>query len=802
MDVKISHLEKLSVAVEGMTCASCSGRIERKLQSVPGVDQASVNLASERASVSYDPAATSPQALIEAITQTGFSVPAETIRLAIEGMTCASCSARIEAVLRGHDGVSSAQVNLASEVATVAIVAGQLSEADLIEAVRAAGYDARPTASAAERQAEDVARDDALRRRENRLLAAAVALTLPLVAPMVAMPFGVHWMPPGWVQLVLATAVQGMVGARFYRGAARALRAGAPNMDVLVALGTSAAWALSVGMLLAGRDELYFESSASVLTLVLLGKWLEARAKRSTTSAVRALMDLRPAMASVMRDGDEVRVPADAVGRGDQVRVRPGESVPVDGVIVEGHSALDESMLTGESLPVEKGEGDSVAGGSVNGSGLLLVRATDVGEQATLARIIAMVQEAQGSKAPIQAFVDKVAAIFVPTVLVLALLTLIGWWAATGDPVHASIVAVSVLVIACPCALGLATPAAIMVGTGAAARAGILIRDIEAMERARGIDVVVFDKTGTLTAGQPTVQAVLADDPDTLLALAAAAQGGSEHPLGEAVRRAADEAGLELPPMESFEALAGRGLRATVGGRRLLIGSRRLMAEAEVDGAALEPQVAAREAQGQTVMWVAEDAGEPGAGALLGAIAVGDAVRPHARIAVQRLLAADIEPVMLTGDNAATAHHVAELLGITRVIAEVLPADKATHIARLQAEGRVVAMVGDGVNDAPALATADIGFAMGTGTDVAMHTAGITLMRPEPQLVADAIDVARATRQKIRQNLFWAFAYNLVGLPLAMAGLLSPVIAGAAMAMSSVSVMASALMLRRWKPQA
>jgi Cu+-exporting ATPase len=800
MDATPHHFKQLSVPVEGMTCASCSGRIERKLQAVPGVGQASVNLASERASVSYDPAATSPQALIEAITQTGFSVPTETIRLAVEGMTCASCSSRIEAVLRRLDGVSSAQVNLASEVATVAVVSGQLTASDLIGAVRAAGYDARPTASAAERQAEDAARDDALRRRENLLLAASVALTLPLVAPMVAMPFGAHWMPPGWVQLVLATAVQVGVGARFYRGAIRAVRAGAPNMDVLVALGTSAAWALSVGMLLVGREELYFESSASVLTLVLLGKWLEARAKRSTTSAVRALMDLRPAMASVLRDGVEVRVPAEAVGRGDPVRVRPGESVPVDGVIVEGHSALDESMLTGESLPVEKGQGDSVAGGSVNGSGLLLVRATDVGEHATLARIIAMVQDAQGSKAPIQAFVDKVAAIFVPTVLVLALLTLTGWWIATGDPVRAAIVAVSVLVIACPCALGLATPAAIMVGTGAAARAGILIRDVEALERARGIDVVVFDKTGTLTAGQPTVQAVLADDPDSLLALAAAALGGSEHPLGEAVRRAAEAAGLQLAPMASFEALAGRGLRATVGGRHLLIGSRRLMAEAGVDGAALEPQAAAREAQGQTVMWVAEGEGE--GGALLGAIAVGDAVRPHASVAVRRLIAADIEPVMLTGDNAATAHHVAEQLGITRVIAEVLPADKATHVARLQGEGRVVAMVGDGVNDAPALATADIGFAMGTGTDVAMHTAGITLMRPEPQLVADAIDVARATRRKIRQNLFWAFAYNLVGLPLAMAGLLSPVIAGAAMAMSSVSVMASALMLRRWRAQA
>ena len=717
----------------------------------------------------------------------------EIIRLQVGGMTCVSCSGRVEKVLRRVSGVASAQVNLATELATVAVTPGTVSAAALIDAVEHAGFEATRAASAAdEREAAERA-EHRRAQRELWMLAGAAALTAPLVAPMVLAAFGIEWMLAGPVQLALATPVQIFAGARFYRGGWSAVRAGSANMDVLVALGTTAAFALSVAMLITG-GHLYFEGAAAIITFVRLGKWLEARAKHGTTQAIRALMSLRPEVARVRRDDREVEIPSEAVGRGEIVVVRPGERVPVDGRIVEGESQLDESLITGESLPVAKGVGDEVTGGSINGDGLLAVETTRVGEESMLARIVALVQDAQATKAPIQRTVDRISAVFVPAVIGIALVTLCGWLIAGAGIEAALISAVSVLVIACPCALGLATPAALMVGTGAAARAGILIKDAEALERTHAVNTVVLDKTGTLTEGRPEVHEVFADAPDALLALVAGVQHGSEHPLAGAIRRAVSDRGIEALPATAFQAIPGKGVRARVDGREIVVGSPRLMDERGLDLGAFASRAAEREAEGMTVMWVADG------GRIAGGVAVGDRLRTGSPGAVARLAASGIETVMLTGDNRAAADAVGRELGVTRVIAEVLPEDKAREVGALRDAGRVVAMVGDGVNDAPALAAADVGFAMGTGTDVAMHTAGVTLMRPEPTLIADAIAVSRATRRKIRQNLFWAFVYNMVGIPLAALGFLTPMFAGAAMAASSVSVVTNALLLRRWRP--
>jgi P-type Cu+ transporter len=792
----------LSMPIRGMTCASCAARVQRVLGKLDGVEDASVSYATEAAALRFDPSVVAPAQLAAAIEKTGFQVPVQTVRLAIGGMTCATCSARIEKVLRRKDGVAAAQVNLATEIATVALTAGVVSTEDLITAVSQAGFSAAlaPT-DEAERLAAEQA-EAAVARRELMILGGSALLTAPLILPMLLSPLGIAWMAPGWVQLLLAAPVQVFAGARFYRGAVGALRARSANMDVLVAMGTSAAFGLST-VLLATGGHLYFEASAAVITLVLLGKWLEARAKRSTQAAVRALMALRPETARVLRDGVETEVPAGAVGTGDVVVLRPGERAPVDGLIVQGDSQLDESLVTGESLPVNRGVGDPVTGGSINGDGLLHVRATQVGEASVLSRIIAMVQEAQASKAPIQRTVDRIAAVFVPVVIGVALLTFVGWMLAGVDVSIAIVNAVSVLVIACPCALGLATPTALMVGTGAAAKAGILIKDAAALERAHAVQVVIFDKTGTLTEGRPEVRAIraVAGDDDALLVLTAAAQHGSEHPLGRAIVREASARELAFEPATSFRALAGRGLEARVGERDITVGSRRLMAELELDLADHEAWAQAREEEGMTVMWVAQRETEERGAAVVGAVGVGDRVREGAAAAVAELVALGVEPVMLTGDNRRTAMVVARAVGIERVEAEVLPADKAAVVAALRAEGKIVAMVGDGVNDAPALAAADVGFAMSSGTDVAMHTAGVTLMGADPRRVAAAIDVSRATTRKIRQNLFWAFVYNVVGIPLAALGLLSPVFAGAAMALSSVSVVSNALLLRRWRAQ-
>ena len=738
------------------------------------------------------------------------TVTARPLDLDIEGMTCASCVARVERSLAAVPGVREASVNLATRRARVE-AGPQVAEDALVAAVAEAGYEARPVDEAAALPGADEAAQAAAQRRDTITLAVAGLLTLPLVAQMVPHLFGVPFALPPFVQLLLATPVQFWAGARFYRAAWPALKARSANMDTLVVLGTTAAYGLSLVLtLLAGADmfaaggpPLYFEASAAVITLVLLGRVLEDRAKRQTTEAIRALAALRPETALVERDGEAQEIAVEALEVGDVLVVRPGTRLAADGRVLTGNSQADESLLTGESLPVDKAPGDPVTGGSINGSGLLKVEVTAVGTQTMLARIIELVQTAQASKPPVQRLVDRVSAVFVPAVIVIAAIALVGWWLAGAGTATAVINAVSVLVIACPCALGLATPTALMTGTGLAARRGILIKDAEALEHARAIDTVVFDKTGTLTLGRPQLREILVAplvapeagvDQPALLTLVASAQQGSEHPLARAVLRRAEEDGLALMALGAFEALPGRGLKAEVGGRALVIGNRRLMAELGVETAALDAAAEALEARGLTVIWVAETP------RLLGAMALGDEIKPGAKAAVGRLHEAGIRTAVLSGDNRRAVAAVAEALGIDEVRAEVLPADKADAIADLRGAGwpgRTVAMVGDGVNDAPALAAADVGIAMGEGSDVAMHTAGITLLRGDPRLVGEAILISRATYNKIRQNLFWAFIYNILGLPLAAFGFLSPVIAGAAMALSSVSVVTNSLLLRR-----
>ena len=713
------------------------------------------------------------------------------VTLQVSGMTCASCVRRVEKALQAVPGVQAASVNLATEQAAVKALPN-VPVGALTAALDKAGYPASALPPAGAAPAAPVA---------GGLpawwpVAAAAALTLPLVLPMLLGLFGVTWMPPAWLQLLLATPVQFVLGARFYRAGWSALRAGSGNMDLLVALGTSAAYGLSVYLMLRhpGHAHLYFEASAAVITLVLLGKWLEQRAKRQTTEAIRALNALRPATARVLRDGVEVELPVAEVRVGDLVAVRPGDRIVVDGEVTAGHSHVDESLITGESLPVAKSPGDRVTGGAINAEGALTLRTTAIGAETTLARIIRMVESAQAAKAPIQRVVDRVSAVFVPVVLAIAALTLAGWLLHTGDVEQAVVNAVAVLVIACPCALGLATPTTLMAGTGVAARQGILIKDAEALELAHAVSVVAFDKTGTLTVGQPALVAavpVKGGTRDGLLQLAAALQRSSSHPLAVAVLTAAQD--LPTLPVDQARALPGRGVQGVVNGRTLSLGSARLAQELRVDAGALVARAQQLEADGHTVSWLMDGA-QP-----LGLLAFGDAVKDTAAEAVAQLQARGIRTVMLTGDSHGAAAGVARALGITEVHAEVLPADKAAIVQQLRAGGAVVAFVGDGLNDGPALAAASVGFAMAGGADVATETAGVTLMRGDTRLVADALDVSRRTYAKIRQGLFWAFAYNIVGIPLAALGLLNPVIAGAAMAFSSVSVVANALTLRRWR---
>ncbi|BEP33057.1 copper-translocating P-type ATPase CopA1 [Variovorax sp. V59] len=736
--------------------------------------------------------------------------PMSTLDLSVGGMTCASCVMRVERALRNVPGVQEVSVNLATESARVTAAGGEDLDARLRRAVRAAGYEPLAASSAADEAA-------ALSPWHGFApVAIGLLLSIPLLAPMLGQPFGQDWMLPPWLQLLLAAPVQFWLGARFYRAGWHAAKAGTGNMDLLVALGTSAAFGLSLWLWWraatgvhaghGGVPHLYFEASAVVITLVLLGKWLEARAKRQATSAIRALQQLRPETAHLVGPRGESDVPLAEVMVGDRLAVRPGERVPADARVIEGQSEVDESMLTGEPLPVPKGPGNALTGGAVNGDGRMVVEVRAVGAESVLARIIRLVEDAQAAKAPIQRLVDQVAAVFVPVVLAIALATLAGWLLAGAGIEVAMIHAVAVLVIACPCALGLATPVAVMAGTGVAARRGILIKDARALELAHRVGTVAFDKTGTLTLGRPVLTALVpvagGSDEAALLATAASLQGGSEHPLARAVMAAAAQRGVQAPPLNAMQAMPGRGVRGLVNGEPWAIASLRWCAElgAVIDAAQLEHL----HGQGATVSALLRfDA--PGAARVQALLAFADEPKPEAAQAIRTLHARGLRVVMISGDNLRAAQAMAARLGIAAedVRAEVLPADKAAQVSALKKNGQVVAMIGDGANDAPALAAADVGIAMapaGGGTDVAMEAAGITLMRGDLSLVAEALELSARTVAKIRQNLFWAFAYNVAGIPLAAFGLLSPVVAGAAMALSSVSVMANALLLRRWKP--
>ncbi len=724
-------------------------------------------------------------------------------------MTCAACVARVERALKSVPGVVSASVNLATERAVVALVAAPYptdaaATAALVAAIERIGYEARPVDDGEPRAAAEARLRRVDRHERSRVLAGA-ALSLPLLLQMPAAAFGLHLMLPGLVQLALATPVQFWLGARFYRAAWRALADGAGNMDLLVAIGTTAGYGLSLWELVTGtraghEPHLYFEASAVVITLVLLGKWLETRARRSTAEAVRRLHALAPQRARLLQAGTEVEVPIATVGAGDIVVVRPGERIAVDGTIREGATEIDESLVTGESLPVPAVVGTRVLGGTLNGNGRILVETTASAAAGTLARIAALVEHAQSTKAPIQQLVDRVAAGFVPVIIVIAIITAFGWWIA-GAAVETSLLrAVAVLVIACPCALGLATPAALVAGTGAAARAGILIRDAEALEHAARVRVVAFDKTGTLTEGRPQLVAscsFAAAGPQPL-ATAAALQQGSEHPLARAVLEAAAHESLAVPVASGVTAAPGLGISGTVAGRRYLLGTARFLERGGADAGPAKAWLAGEVRVGRAVAVLADVSGAP---VVLGAFSFADAARPTSKAAVAALAALGVDSVLVTGDHEASARALAADVGIRRVHADVLPEDKLQLVTELRAEYGAVAMVGDGINDAPALAAADLGIAMGSGTDVAIAAAGISLVRADLRAVVDALDIARRTRRKIRQNLFFALVYNLAGVPLAAFGLLSPVVAGAAMACSSVSVVTNALLLSRWRPR-
>ena len=725
-------------------------------------------------------------------------------------MTCASCVARVERALKRVPGVQEATVNLATESARVLISPGEDVQARLRRAVRDAGYDPRAAdATVSTEQASPWA--------GFAPVGFGLLLSLPLMLPMVGELFGRHWMLPAWLQFALATPVQFVLGWHFYRAGWHALKALSGNMDLLVSIGTSAGWALSMWLWLTSAPgaavHLYFEGSAWVVTLVMLGKWLEVRAKRQTTSAIRALHALRPDLAHLIGPDAEVDVPVGELLVGDRLVIKPGERIPVDGVLIEGRTQVDESMLTGEPLPVDKypsadlgtAAQAALTGGSINGDGRVVMLVRAIGSETVLARIIRLVEDAQAAKAPIQRLVDQVSAVFVPAVLMISLITLLGWWLSGHSFEQALLNTVAVLVIACPCALGLATPVAIMAGTGVAAQHGILIKNAQALELAHKVDIVAFDKTGTLTLGHPRLTSLLVVGGMTeseILRIAASLQSGSEHPLSRAVVRLAQERGLAFDTPNNVHSLPGRGSEGELGSRHFLIGSLRWMKELDIDTSAMESQARPLQEQGATISAMAERTSH---GLVLCALlAFFDEPKPGAKDALAALRAQGIKTVMISGDNRGSAEFMARRLGLRpeegEVMSDVLPAEKAKKVAALKTGGHVVAMVGDGVNDAPALATADVGMAMGNGTDVAMHAADITLMRGDPLLVAAALDISNRTVSKIRQNLFWAFAYNVAGIPLAAFGFLNPVVAGAAMAMSSISVMSNALLLKRWTP--
>ncbi len=806
------------LAIEGMTCASCVRRVERALAAVPGVVEATVNLATEEARVVLARPDVAVEELAAAVERAGYRArPLETeaiagqegeatVELAIEGMTCASCVRRVERAVQRVSGVRDVSVNLVTERAAVRYDPRIASIDALLRAVDAAGYRARVVSSPLGGTWEEP--DEAERRRAQELarLRRDVVLAWIFAVPVVLLNM---FVPASWWSGVLLFAltlpVWGWFGRRFHLVALRNLRHRQFTMETLVSLGTSAAFLSSVGSTIqvlsmqhAHAAHYYYDVAAVVIAAILLGRYLEYRARGQTSSAVRRLLGLQPRTARVRRGGIEQEIPVHDVLPGDLVVVRPGERIPVDGVVVEGFSAVDESMLTGESLPVEKAPGDRVWGGTLNTTGSFVLQATAVGQATVLAHIVRLVQQAQGSKAPIQSLVDRVASVFVQAVIVVALLTVAGWWLATGDPLRGLLPAVAVLVIACPCAMGLATPTAVMVGTGRGAELGVLVKRAEVFERMERLTTVVFDKTGTLTVGRPGVTDVVAFsgwEHEDVLRLAAAAESRSEHPLARAIVEAAG-AGEALPPVERFEAVPGRGVAALVAGRSVLVGTSRLLSER---GLALEDvrQIAeALEAEGKTVVFVAVD------GSVVGLIALADRPWPEARPVVQALRARGLRVVLLTGDNARTAWAVAQAVGIDDVRAEVLPDQKASVVRALQEEGQVVAMVGDGINDAPALAQADVGIAIGSGVDVALEAGDVVLVRPDLRGVLAALELARRTLATIRWNLFWAFAYNTVLIPVAALGFLNPMLAGLAMAMSSVFVVTNSLRLRRFQPSA
>ncbi|MGS3149941.1 heavy metal translocating P-type ATPase [Aeromonas sanarellii] len=786
----------LQLPLSGMSCANCANRITTALNKLDGV-QATVNFALEQAAIDLASPDRLPEVL-ESIKAQGYDYGQETLTFQIGGMTCAGCSARLNKILAALPGVISADVNFSLEQARLVLVPGMQTPAALRTRIEALGFDAQLAQGSASGRRQQLlereAQESAAAHQALIQVCISALLTLPLLVGMLSMAGLLHWHLPAWLELVLATPVQFWIGARFYRGAWLALRNRAANMDVLVATGTSAAYFYSLYLLLtlgaAASGKLYFEASAIIITLISLGKLLEARARRSTQSAIRELMALRPETATVWRGGEWRSVGIDEVLRGDRLRVLVGERVPVDGKITSGESELDESILTGESLPVPRALGDAVLGGAINRSGVLEIEATTVGEDSSLSKIIALVESAQMGKAPLQQLVDRVSAVFVPVVMAIALFTLLAWYAASNDFGQALLAAVAVLVIACPCALGLATPAAIVTGTGVAARHGILIKDVDTLQKAHAIKALIFDKTGTLTQGRPVLASWSGSDEQ--LRLAAALQQASEHPLALAMREAAGK-DAALPQPEAVEVRVGAGILGQVAGHGVAIGNSVLLAQLGIEAPAQEEQPA----DGATRVWVAID------GVVVGLAALADTLRPESPEAIATLRQRGIASWLVSGDAPAPVAHIAAKLGLDGAFDSVLPAGKVDKVAALRAQtSGLVAMVGDGVNDAPALAAADVGIAMGSGSDVAMETAAITLMRSDPRLVADAIDISAATWRTIQQNLFWAFVFNVVGIPLAALGYLSPELAGAAMALSSVTVLSNSLLLKRWQPRA
>ncbi|WP_367387502.1 copper-exporting P-type ATPase CopA [Bacillus vallismortis] len=803
----MSEQKEIAMQVSGMTCAACASRIEKGLKRMPGVTDANVNMATETSNVTYDPAETGAVAIQEKIEKLGYHVITEKAEFDIEGMTCAACANRIEKRLNKIEGVTNAPVNFALETVAVEYNPKEASVSELKEAIDKLGYKLKLKGDEQRDSAASKKKEE--RKQTARLIFSAV-LSFPLLWAMVShFTFtSFIWVPDiflnPWMQFALATPVQFLIGWPFYTGAYKALRNKSANMDVLVALGTTAAYAYSLYITIQSLGShghtagLYYETSAILLTLILLGKLFETKAKGRSSDAIKKLMKLQAKTATVLRDGQEQIIPIEEVLVNDIVYVKPGERIPVDGEVIEGRSAVDESMITGESLPVDKNPGDSVTGATVNSNGFLKIKAVNVGKDTALSHIIKIVEEAQGSKAPIQRLADQISGIFVPIVLGIALLTFLIWyiWAAPGDFAAAISKVIAVLVIACPCALGLATPTSIMAGSGRAAEFGILFKGGEHLEKTHRLDTIVLDKTGTVTNGKPRLTDAIPFghfEETELLQFTAAAETGSEHPLGEAIVAGVKGKGLEIPKLNSFEAKVGAGILAEAGGKTILVGTRKLMESEQIEHRDLLAQMEELEAEGKTVMLVSID------GEAAGLVAVADTIKDTSREAVARLNALGLDVIMMTGDNRRTAEAIAKEAGITSVIAEVLPEQKAAEISRLQKEGRQTAMVGDGINDAPALATADIGMAIGTGTDIAMETADITLIRGDLNSIADAIRMSRLTMKNIKQNLFWALGYNSLGIPIAALGFLAPWIAGAAMAFSSVSVVLNALRLQKVK---